>query len=423
MYKKINDSEDESNCKFQTRIISSAFPKPDVYGAINEPIYRNAAFEYPDSQSIEEAFKFRTDVYTYSRIINPTVTNLEEKIRRAANAEGVLALASGMAAISNVFISICYAGCNIVSSPHLFGNTFSFFKSTLASFGVEMRFVDVRNPDEVVAAVDDNTVAFFCEVLSNPHIEIADLPLLSELLHNKNVPLIIDTTVIPWCGFDARKAGVDIEVVSTTKYISGGATSIGGAIIDYDVFDWTKNKKLGAIPVKPSGMSLLMFKLRAEIARNIGACMSPDTAYLQSVGMETLQLRYEKMSATAYNIALHLSQHPKVQYVHYPKLDCSPFKALSDKLFKGNPGAMFSINLESKQACYRFMDSLKIIRRATNLFDNKTLVIHPESTIYGSFPPDLKRLIGIEDNLLRFSAGLEDEADIIADIENGLQSA
>ncbi|MDR1809964.1 MAG: PLP-dependent transferase, partial [Prevotella sp.] len=318
------------------------------------------------------------------------------------------------------FLTLAYAGSNIVASPHLFGNTFSLLKWTLAGFGVETRFVDTNNLDEIAAAIDENTCAFFCELITNPHLEIANLPEISKILKEKNVPMIIDTTIVPWCGCDARKAGVDIEVVSTTKYISGGATGLGGAIIDYGSFDWKTNPKLGQLP-KPKGMSRFTFKLRAEIARNMGASMSPDNAYLQSLGMESLQVRYEKMAQTAYDLALYLSHHDKVVKSNYPKLDSSPYKAVSDALFTGNPGAMFTINLPSKEACYKFMDALKIIRRATNLFDNKTLVIHPESTIYGAFLPELKQQIGIEDNLLRFSVGLEDYSDLKNDIDQALE--
>jgi O-acetylhomoserine (thiol)-lyase len=404
---------------FQTKIITAGYAKPDVHGAINMPVYRNAAFEFDDSQIIAAAFQHRTDLHTYSRISNPTVANFEEKIKQASGAESVVALASGMAAISNTFLCIASAGDNIVTSPHLFGNTFSFLKFTLSFFGVEVRFVDVSDPEAVKSAIDENTCAFFAEIITNPHMEVVNLPEISKILKERNVPMIIDSTIIPWCGFDAKTAGVDIEVVSTTKYISGGATSIGGAIVDYGVYDWKASRKLGLLP-KSKGMSRFMFKLRAEIVRNMGAYMAPDTAYLQSLGLESLQLRYERMSGTAYRLAQYLSGHPKVLKANYPKLDSSPCKPISFRLFSGNPGAMFTVCLSSKEACYRFMDTLQIIRRATNLFDNKTLVIHPESTIFGTFPPEIKKMMDIEDNLIRFSVGLEDFEDLKQDIDNGL---
>ncbi|WP_029903430.1 PLP-dependent transferase [Prevotella sp. 10(H)] len=410
------------NKKFSTRIISEKFKKQDVHGAISMPIYRNAAFEFPDSESIAAAFQYKEEVasHTYTRITNPSVENLECKIKAASGAENVMALASGMAAISNTFLTIAYTGSNIVTSPHLFGNTFSLFNFTLAAFGVEVRFVNTDNIEEVASAIDENTCAFFCELITNPHLEIANLPEISKILKMRNVPMIVDATVIPWCGFDARKAGVDIEVVSTTKYISGGATTIGGAIVDYGTFNWAHNKRLSTV-IKKDGMSQFSFKLKREIARNMGAAMDPETAYLQALGMESLQLRFEKMSTSAYDLAKFLSEQNKVVKVGYPKLESSPYKKISDSLFSGNPGAMLTFCLENKEACYKFMDRLQIIRRATNLFDNKTLIIHPESTIYGTFPPEMKGLIGIEDNLMRLSVGLEDVADLQADIIQALE--
>jgi O-acetylhomoserine (thiol)-lyase len=282
--------------------------------------------------------------------------------------------------------------------------------------------VNTDHPEEIAAAIDENTCAFFAEVITNPHLEIADLPTISEILREKNVPVIVDSTLVPWCGWDAKSVGVDVEVVSTTKYVSGGATGIGGVIVDYGTHNWKANKKLSIVP-KPKGMSRFMFKLRSEIAGNVGACMSPDTAYMQSLGMESLELRYQQMSATAYKLALYLSNHPKVLKANYPTLDNSPYKIIAKRLFQSNPGAMFTIHLESKEACFQLMDELKIIRRATNLFDNKTLAIHPGSTIYGAFSPEMKQVMGIEDNLIRFSVGLESADDLIEDIEQALKSA
>ena len=413
--------DDSQSKEFSTRVISEKFKKKDVHGAISMPIYRNAAFEFPNSESIADAFQYKEDVasHTYTRITNPTVENLERKIQAASGAENVMMVASGMAAISNTFLSIAYAGSNIVTSPHLFGNTFSLFKFTLGAFGVEVRFVDTDNLEEIASAIDEDTCAFFCELITNPHLEVANLPEISKILKARNVPMIVDTTIIPWCGFDPRKAGVDIEVVSTTKYISGGATTIGGAILDYGTFDWVHNKRLKTV-VKTDTMSRFSFKLKREIARNIGAAMDPETASLQALGMETLQLRYEKVSESAYKLAQFLSAQSEVVKVGYPKLDSSKYKKISDHLFSGNPGAMLTFSLRDKEACYKFMDHLHVIRRATNLFDNKTLIIHPESTIYGTFSAEMKAVMGIENNLMRLSVGLEDVVDLQNDIVQAL---
>lgn len=406
---------------FSTRIISSTFKRKDAYGAISMPIYRNAAFEFGTSQEIADAFQYKQEGHTYSRISNPTVENLERKIMLASGASQVMAVASGMAAISNTFLAIAYQGSNIITSPHLFGNTFSLFQFTLAEFGVEIRFVNTDNLDEIEAAIDENTCAFFCELITNPHMEVANLPEISKILKPRKIPMIVDTTIISWCGFDAKKHGVDIELVSTTKYVSGGATSIGGAILDYNTFDWanSNNRKLKKID-PASGMSAFMYKIKREIARNIGACMDSETASLQALGMETLEIRYRTMSNSAYRLAEFLEKNKKVIKVGYTQLKTSHYKKISDHMFDGNPGAMLTFNLSSKDECFDFMDRLKIIRRSTNLFDNKTLIIHPESTIYGTFTKEMKLVMGIEDNLLRLSVGLEDIEDLKNDILQAL---
>ncbi|MFR9166197.1 MAG: aminotransferase class I/II-fold pyridoxal phosphate-dependent enzyme [Dysgonomonas sp.] len=408
--------------RFSTRIIASEFSRKDSHGAISMPIYRSAAFEFETSEEIANAFQSKIAAHTYSRISNPTVENLEEKIKQASNAQSVMVVSSGMAAISNTFLTLASAGSNIVASPHIFGNTFSLFQFTLASFGVEVRFVNTDNLQEVESNIDENTCAFFCELITNPHMEIADLTQISKICQRKSVPVIVDTTIVPWCGFSAKDFGVDIEIVSTTKYISGGATSLGGAIVDYGTFDWKKNKRLKDVtPAK--GLSAFMFKLKRETARNIGACMDPDSASLQSLGMETLQLRFEKMSQSAYNLAEFLSGQYKIASVNYPALKSSAYYDIYKKMFVSLPGAMLTFSLKTKEECFKLMDNLRIIRRATNLFDNKTLIIHPESTIYGTFNDELKKIMGIDERLLRLSVGLEDTEDLKTDILQALDNS
>ncbi len=415
---------EKNNCLgFTSKVMSSDKNHKDVHGAMNVPIYRSNAFEFTSSQAIANAFQNKEEVpsHTYSRITNPSVEALENKIRAVSGGDHVMLFSSGMAAISNTFMAIAYAGSNIVASPHLFGNTFAFFKFTLAAFGVEIRFVDTDDLKAIEAAVDENTCAFFCELMTNPHLEIANLPEIKKILVKKNVPMIVDTTVIPWGAFDAKKWGVDIEVVSTTKYVSGGATSLGGATVDYGSFDWKHNKRLSAME-SYAPYSQFMFKIKREIARNFGACLDPDSAYAQVLGLETMKVRYEAMCHNAFELAKFLEKQEKVVKVSYPKLDNFPYKALSDQFFEGNPGAMLTFSLSSRDACFAFMDRLKLIHRATNLFDNRTLIIHPESTIYGTFTEEMKNVMGISPTLIRLSVGLEEVEDLKADIQQALSS-
>ncbi|MDR1681953.1 MAG: aminotransferase class V-fold PLP-dependent enzyme, partial [Candidatus Symbiothrix sp.] len=269
---------------FSTQILNQRFQRNDSHGSISMPIYSGAAFEFDSAEEMEDAFLGKSGKHTYSRISNPTVEAFEDRIRQISGAKHALAVSSGMAAIHNVFMTIAWAGSNIVTTSHLFGNTFSLFLFTLKAFGVEVRFCNLLDINEVEKNIDENTCAVFTEIVTNPHMEIADLKALSALAHTKNVPLIADSTVIAWNSFDAQKLGVDLEVVSSTKYISGGATSIGGLIMDHQTFDWSRSPRLGDL-AKQVGKRAFTIKLRAEISRNLGAYMSPHTAYLQNLGL------------------------------------------------------------------------------------------------------------------------------------------
>lgn len=387
---------------FEAQLLHTPFDKEDAYHSLSMPVYHTAAYEFDTAEAMEEAFCGRTADHAYSRITNPTVQYFEKRVQALTGALSVTALNSGMAAISNVFITLARSGANIVTSPHLFGNTYSFFKSTLAAFGVEVRFCDLTHPEEVRARVDENTCAVFLEVITNPQLEVADLKALAGIAHAAGVPLVADTTVVPFHIFHAREFGVDIEVVSSTKYISGGATGLGGLILDY-------------------GVSAFTAKLRKEVHRNLGAYMTPQVAYMQSLGLETLEVRYARQAGTCLELARRLQSLSQIETVNYTGLESNPFYVLSTRQFGAYPGAMLTFDLASREACFRFMNRLQLIRRATNLFDNKTLAIHPASTIYGSFTEEQRQGMDISPKTIRLSVGLEDVKDLLADIEQALR--
>ncbi len=405
---------------FTTGIINTGYRKKDAYNALQMPVYANAAYEFETAEQMADAFQGRSAEHTYSRITNPTVDYFEQRIRQITGAMSVTALNSGMAAISNAIIELAYAGANIVTSAHLFGNTWSLFNTTLAPFGVETRFCDLTNPDEVAANVDENTCAIFLEVVTNPHLEVVDLKALSKVAKDKNVPLIADTTIIPFIDFHASEFGVDIEIVSSTKYISGGATSLGGLVIDYGTFDWSKSKKM-ADAAKQFGPMAFTAKMRKEIHRNLGAYMTPQTAQLQTLGLETVELRFRKASSTAKELAKQMKTLSGIKAVNHIGLEGHAFYAVSKEQFGEYTGAMFTFTLESQEACFAFLNKLKLIRRATNLFDNRSLIIHPASTIYGTFTEEIRKAMDIDDCLIRLSVGLESVEDLFADIEQALR--
>ena len=401
------------------KILHTPFSKPDAYGALSMPVYQNAAYEFESAEQMELAFTGKVSDHTYSRITNPTVQNFEDRVKNITGSFSVTAMNSGMAAISNAIITLAQTGSNIVTSRHLFGNTYSFFASTLAAFGMETRFCDLTNSYEVESHIDANTCAVFLEIITNPQMEVVDLKVLSEITKKNGVPLIADTTIVPFCNFKAKNWGMNIEIVSSTKYISGGATSLGGLIIDYANFDWLSSPKLHNF-AKEFGMAAFTTKLRKEIHRNLGAYMSPQVAYLQSLGLETLSIRYNRATDTCKKLVEKLEKLTEIESVNYTGLSSNKYFELSETQFGDRPGAMFTINLSSREACFRFLNKLKMIKRATNLFDNKTLAIHPASTIFGTFTPEVRKEMNVSDKTIRFSVGLEDVDDLYNDIRKAL---
>lgn len=406
---------------FEAQLLHTPYGKPDAYNALSMPVYTNAAYEFDTAEAMEAAFCGRTPDHAYSRITNPTVQYFEDRVRTITGALSVTALNSGMAAITNIFMNLAYAGSNIVTSPHLFGNTYSLFKSTLGNFGVEARFCDLTDAEAVKAAVDENTCAIFLEIITNPQLEVANLKVLSVIAQEASVPLIADTTILPFCAFKADNFGVDIEMVSSTKYISGGATSVGGLILDYGTFDWNKSPILQPF-AQQFGPAAFTARLRREVHRNIGAYMTPQVAHLQTLGLETMQLRFRQQAETCLELAKRLQTLEGIVAVNYTGLEDNPFYQLSNEQFGAYPGAMLTFDLASREQCFAFLNNLKLICRATNLFDNKTLIIHPASTIYGNFTEEQRQGMNVSQQTIRLSVGLEAVDDLFNDIQQALNS-
>lgn len=405
-----------------TRLLHTPYERPDAYRALTMPVYNSVAYEFETAEAMEAAFLGKSADYTYSRIANPTVNYFEARVRTMTGAASVTALNSGMAAISNVMMALGYAGGNIVTSSHLFGNTYSLFKTTLAAFGVDVRFADLTDPEAVRKCVDENTFALFLEVITNPQLEVANLKLLSGIAREAGVPLIADSTVVPFSVFSAKEQGVDIEVVSSTKYISGGATSTGGLIVDYGTCDWSRSKVLAATAGQ-FGRDAFAIRMRKEIHRNLGAYMTPQVAYMQTLGLETMSLRYERQASTCLEIAGRLTRLEGIEAVNYTGLPDNPYYELSTAQFGALPGAMLTFDLPSREACFAFLNRLKRIRRATNLFDNKSLIIHPASTIFGTFTEEQRVSMDVSRKTIRLSVGLEGVDDLFDDLTQALNPA
>jgi O-acetylhomoserine (thiol)-lyase len=406
---------------FATRAIHGAAGKRDVYGSLRMPVYDTVAFEHESAASIAQTFAGRKQAHVYSRISNPTVQDFEQRLKLLSGGLAVLALSSGMAAISNTVMTLAGAGANIVTTRSLFGNTFSLFEKTFKPWGLAVRYVSMDNPDEIDQAIDHDTCAVYLESVTNPQLEVADCARISAVTRQHRVPLVVDNTLMTPYLFETKKAGIDIELLSTTKYISGGATSVGGAIIDNGTFNWEWLPKLAPAAAKTGAMAF-MASLRQEVYRNTGACLSPHNAYLQSLGLETMSLRIDKSCDNALRLARFLESHPKVRAVNYPGLAGAASHPIAKKQFGEKFGGLLTVDLASQEACYGLMDALQLIRLATNLNDNKSLILHPWSTIYAEYSPEDRLAMGVRPTMLRLSAGIEDHADLIEDLEKGLNS-
>lgn len=390
--------------KKQTQAIHLNYKRRDAYDALSMPVYNAVAFEFDNAQTMADAFTSRIDAPDYSRVENPTVTNFELRVKALTGAVQVSAFNSGMAAISNTVMAMAGQGKNVVTSRHMFGNTYSLLTATLKRFGVETRLCDLTNLDEVAKAIDENTCCLFLEVMTNPQLEVVDVPRLAKLAHQRHIPVIADTTIIPFTQFSGKDLGIDFEVVSSTKYISGGATSLGGLVIDYGNFPEFSHRILN------------------EMLFNFGAYMTPQVAYMQTIGLETLAARYAIQAGNALELAKKLRTLPQVKHVNYVGLEDNPFHDLSVKLYGETAGAMLTIDLESEEACFKCIDNLKLIHRATNLFDNRTLAIHPASTIYGLFSAEERARMDVLDTTIRLSIGLEDVDDLFADLKQAVEA-
>lgn len=391
--------------KQQTKAIHTPFAQRDPYNTLFMPVYNAVAYEFENAQAMSDAFCNRLDMPDYSRVENPTVTHLERRVQAITDAHDVIAFNTGMAAISNTLIGVAAHGKNIITSKHLFGNTMGLLVNTLGRLGVKTKMRNLLNLDDVEKAIDEQTCCIYLEIITNPQMEVADLKALAEVAHRHNIPVIADSTIIPFTETRLHDLGVDIEVVSSTKYLSGGATSLGGLVIDYGTTEGFSNR------------------LRNELLFNLGAIMTPQVAYMQTLGLETLSARYRVQSSNALQLAQRLSQLDGIARVNYTGLEDNPFHELSVRQFGPTAGAMLTIDLASREACFNFIDSLQLIHRATNLFDNRTLAIHPASTIFGNFNEQTLKIMDVKQTTIRLSIGLEDVDDLYEDIRQALEKA
>lgn len=416
---------------FHTRSIhAGARPDPQT-GSRAMPIHQTTSYVFEDSESAAAYFNLQEYGNTYSRIMNPTVAALEERVANLEGAVGGVAFASGLAGQSAALFTLLEPGDHVVASSSLYGGTVTQFKHFLRKLSVELDFVDADEPEQWAAAVKDNTKLFFGETIGNPSGCILDIEALAEIAHANGIPLMIDNTFATPYLCRPLEFGADIVVHSATKFMGGHGTSIGGVVVESGEFDWSN----GRFPViaEPSpayhglkfhetfGTFGYLMKLRTETLRDLGACMSPFNAFLLAQGIETLPLRMRQHVSNAMEIAEHLQASNKVTAVHYAGLANSPYQPLVEKYLPLGAGAVFCFDLPGgRTAGTALIENLSLFSHLANVGDAKSLVIHPATTTHRQLSDEELKAGGIGPGTIRVSIGIEDAADLIADLEYGL---
>ena len=401
------------------------------------PVYRTSSYLFKDTEHAANLFALKELGNIYTRIMNPTQDVLEKRLAALEGGMAALGLASGTSAIFYSIINICSAGDEVVSARNLYGGTYTMFQNILPQFGIRVRFVDSLRSDSFEAAITDKTRAVFIEVMGNPVLDVADVGEIAETAHKHNLPLIVDSTFTPPCLLRPIEHGADIVCHSLTKWIGGHGTAIGGAVIDSGKFDWTDKKfRLFNEPDESyhgiryahdlGDLNPVAFILRMRLVplRNLGACISPDNAWIFLQGLETLSLRMERHSQNAYKVASYLQKHPKVTWVRYPGLPDDPSHAVAKKYLTNGYGGMVVFGVKGgKEAGAKFIGDLKLISHLANVGDAKSLALHPASTSHSQLSEQQQLEGGMTPDLVRLSIGIENVQDIIRDIEQALTGA
>jgi len=412
---------DKSTWSFETKLIHGGYEGDPVTGATVAPIYQSTAFAHDTAQELSDIFNNRKFGYTYSRIANPTVTAFETHVNTLENGRGAAGVASGMAATSVALQCLVKSGDEILAGNSLFGGTYYMLQEFAAVFGVNVVFVEATDVNAYKNAITDKTRVIFCETIGNPKLDVPDIAAIATIAKEKNIPMVVDsTTASPYLA-DLKALGVSVTVQSATKWLGGQGTTLGGVIVDLGTYDW-KNSVSPLVLDMAKKMGDLAFLARCKKLRsNMGATLSPISAFMLSSGIQTLALRMGKQCENALAVATYLSKHPLVKEVRYPGLPTDPFYAVSKKQFKNGFGGLLTFKLADKAACFKCIDNLKLIKNLANLGDNKSLIVHPDTTIYRDLSREEKDAAGAYENLIRISVGIESAADIISDLENALK--
>lgn len=418
--------------KIETKCIQEGY-KPKNGEPRVLPIYQSTTFKYDSSDYMGKLFDLEADGYFYTRLANPTVGCVEEKIAALEGGVGAMMTSSGQAATLTAVMTIAGAGDHIVCSAAVYGGTFNLLGVTLKKFGIDVTFV---NPDDdydtIAKAFKDNTKAVMGETIANPALNVLDIEKFAKLAHDHGVPLIVDNTFATPILCRPIEFGADIVTHSTSKYMDGHAVSLGGVVVDSGNFDWAASGKYpefttpdesyhGVVYTENFGKSAFIVKARAQLMRDLGSTPSPQNAFLLNLGLETLHLRIIRHSENAKKVAQFLEGDDRVEWVNYPGLKSSKYKSLVDKYMPLGASGVISFGVKGgREAATKFLDSLKLAAIVTHVADARTCALHPASTTHRQMNDEQLKECGISADLVRFSVGIENVDDIIADVDQAL---
>ncbi|HCE3687981.1 TPA: O-acetylhomoserine aminocarboxypropyltransferase/cysteine synthase [Vibrio parahaemolyticus] len=421
--------------KDETLSIHFGYETDPTTKSVATPIYQTVAYEFDNAQHGADLFNLEVPGNIYTRIMNPTNDVLEKRMAALEGGIAGLVVSAGSAAINYAVLTLAQTGDNIVSTPQLYGGTYTLFAHMLPNQGIQVKFAKDDKPESLAELIDENTKAVYCESIGNPAGNIIDLERVAELAHAQGVPVIVDNTVATPVLCKPIEFGADIVVHSLTKYVGGHGTTLGGVIVDSGKFPWAQHK--GRFPVfnqpEPSyhgvvyteafGEAAFIGRARTVPLRNTGSALSPMNAFMLMQGLETLPLRMERHTENALKVAEFLEQHDKVSWVSYAGLPSSAHFNLAEKYMKGKPSAILSFGLkDGYEAGVRFYDALKIFKRLVNIGDAKSLACHPASTTHRQLSEAEQKQAGVSPEMIRLSVGIEHIDDILADLEQALNA-
>jgi O-acetylhomoserine (thiol)-lyase len=390
------------------------------HGVLHKPIHTSVAYGYEDARELAEVFQNKRKGYAYGRQNNPTIDALANKITLMEQGLDSVIFATGMAAIGSSLLALLRSGDHIVSSAYLFGNTNSLF-NTLNGLGIEVTFVDATDASKVEAAIKPNTKLVFVETIANPVTQIADLAAIGDLCEKQKLIYFVDNTMTSPCLFLPITVKASLIINSLTKYIGGHGNALGGSVTDTGLYDWSSFDNIYGNYKNKDASQWGITQIRKKGLRDFGSALGPEAAHHLSVGSDTLNLRINHACDNALAIAKFCENHPKVRKVFYPGLPDHPQHERAQDLFK-HFGAIFSIELNENIDCFDFLNSLELVVSSSNLGDNRSLGIPVAHTIYFEMGPERRASMGVADSMVRFSIGIEDQEDLIADFKQALDA-